>query len=95
MRLQERWRQEPHLDTDGLSDILSLSALQAILSMLQDMNFINNYKIDCPTLARYMPRTALGAEPQFPLPLSSNLKSIAPSILGRGRTGFVVMGRAL
>nr|XP_051707168.1 cGMP-dependent 3',5'-cyclic phosphodiesterase isoform X2 [Oryctolagus cuniculus] len=25
----------------------------AILSMLQDMNFINNYKIDCPTLARF------------------------------------------
>ncbi|GAB1292405.1 Phosphodiesterase [Apodemus speciosus] len=25
----------------------------AVLSMLQDMNFINNYKIDCPTLARF------------------------------------------
>lgn len=30
--------------------------LQAILSMLQDMNFINNYKIDCPTLARCVPQ---------------------------------------
>ncbi|KAI4564696.1 hypothetical protein MJT46_019784, partial [Ovis ammon polii x Ovis aries] len=31
----------------------------AILSMLQDMNFINNYKIDCPTLARCVPPALL------------------------------------
>uniref|UniRef100_A0A8C0JQR9 Phosphodiesterase n=1 Tax=Canis lupus dingo TaxID=286419 RepID=A0A8C0JQR9_CANLU len=30
----------------------------AILSMLQDMNFINNYKIDCPTLARCVPQSS-------------------------------------
>lgn len=34
---------------------LPFCPLQAILSMLQDMNFINNYKIDCPTLARCVP----------------------------------------
>lgn len=30
----------------------TLSPLQAILSMLQDMNFINNYKMDRQTLTR-------------------------------------------
>jgi hypothetical protein len=58
-----------HILIVTVSLTFSLSAFQAILSMLQDMNFINNYKIDCPTLARYVPRTALGAEPQFPLPV--------------------------
>lgn len=40
-----------HLETDDPL-IPPFHSLQAILSMLQDMNFINNYKIDCPTLAR-------------------------------------------
>lgn len=46
--------------------------LQAVLSMLQDMNFINNYKIDCPTLARCVsPPLSAQAAP-----------SLTPSVLG-------------
>uniref|UniRef100_A0A8D2BVZ1 Phosphodiesterase n=1 Tax=Sus scrofa TaxID=9823 RepID=A0A8D2BVZ1_PIG len=43
----------------------------AILSMLQDMNFINNYKIDCPTLARCVPPALPSAcrQPRLCLPL--------------------------
>lgn len=33
----------------------TLSPPQAILSMLQDMNFINNYKMDRQTLTRWVP----------------------------------------
>lgn len=41
--------------------------LQAVLSMLQDMNFINNYKIDCPTLARCVsPPLSVQAAPSLP-----------------------------
>lgn len=47
--------------------------LQAILSMLQDMNFINNYKIDCPTLARCV-RPALASACREPW-------SLPPSVL--------------
>lgn len=48
----ERGGDRSHVSVVTVSLTFSLSALQAILSMLQDMNFINNYKIDCPTLAR-------------------------------------------
>ncbi|KAK2100919.1 cGMP-dependent 3',5'-cyclic phosphodiesterase [Saguinus oedipus] len=51
----------------------------AILSMLQDMNFINNYKIDCPTLARFVHMQTA----RLRLPLSSAVTSIAPGILER------------
>lgn len=56
-------------------------SLQAILSMLQDMNFINNYKIDCPTLARCAPQPSppRAGSPRLCLPLSCTLTSIAPS----------------
>lgn len=54
--------------------------------MLQDMNFINNYKIDCPTLARCV----LSALPSragsscLCLLLSFTLTSIASSLLRSG-----------
>lgn len=56
-------------------------SLQAILSMLQDMNFINNYKIDCPTLARCVPQPSppRAGSPGLCLPLFSTLTSIAPA----------------
>ncbi|KAK2489697.1 hypothetical protein MC885_013846, partial [Smutsia gigantea] len=38
---------------DEYTKVLLDGIQPAILSMLQDMNFINNYKIDCPTLARF------------------------------------------
>ena len=72
-----------HLGTDSLSDP-SFCSLQAILSMLQDMNFINNYKIDCPTLARCVPQPS---PPCAGSPVSASLcpllTSIAPCALGR------------
>uniref|UniRef100_A0A452SV01 Phosphodiesterase n=1 Tax=Ursus americanus TaxID=9643 RepID=A0A452SV01_URSAM len=60
----------------------------AILSMLQDMNFINNYKIDCPTLARCAPQPSppRAGSPRLCLPLSCTLTSIAPSS-GKGSLG--------
>lgn len=73
-----------HLETDSLSDP-SFCSVQAILSMLQDMNFINNYKIDCPTLARCVPPAlrSVCQQPRLCLPLPSALTSIAPCALGR------------
>uniref|UniRef100_A0A8D1EEA0 Phosphodiesterase n=1 Tax=Sus scrofa TaxID=9823 RepID=A0A8D1EEA0_PIG len=58
----------------------------AILSMLQDMNFINNYKIDCPTLARCVPPALPSAcrQPRLCLPLS--LPPGRPSLMGQGRS---------
>lgn len=50
--------------------------------MLQDMNFINNYKIDCPTLARYVPGTALGAGPLSPAQIASVLRPLPQAFLG-------------
>uniref|UniRef100_A0A8D1X2H9 Phosphodiesterase n=1 Tax=Sus scrofa TaxID=9823 RepID=A0A8D1X2H9_PIG len=69
----------------------------AILSMLQDMNFINNYKIDCPTLARCVPPALPSAcrQPRLCLPLSlppcSGKGSLRmprgrPSLMGQGRS---------
>lgn len=78
-----------HILIVTISLAFPLSAFQAILSMLQDMNFINNYKIDCPTLARYVPRTAL------PLPVVLQPQVHCPKHSWGGGTGFTGMGRAL
>lgn len=59
---------------------------QTSLSMLQDMNFINNYKIDCPTLASVYPSPPLRVPAGLSLPPAFVLSSHPNCSCALGKT---------